>query len=643
MAAVFRGSRRAVPILLVIAVAVPIAAVAALALHVVRQDREIDARRRQDALRGAAARLALAIEGRLGGIEERLATEYGVTLEHDGPVPGPIGHVLYRPELRTAVEPTAPELALAEALEYQQKDLAGAAAAYRRLTLSPDARIGAGALIRLGALARKTGDRTSALRAYDHLRGFGRLDLDGQPAELIARQGRCRVFEADGDRQRLRRESADLASVLYEARAPIDEPTFRYYAGLVKEWAGPPPPTADLQRTEAAIALWQLWRAGTLPARGRRVLRSEPSPVVAIWTTLPAGLFARFVLPEELEQALEPLWKGQHLVTSLVDQDGARLIGAEPDAPVTLAPAETRLPFAMRVAFGPDWRDDGQSALRHRLLAAGVTLTVVLMLAAAYGLARATSKEMALVRQQSDFVAAVSHEFRTPLTSMRHLTELLADSRVRDDARKAAYYELLARETQRLHRMVETLLNYSRMQAGAYAWRVAPVRIDALVREVVADFRADLRAAARDIGCDCGSTAHVVNVDRDAVARALSNLLDNALKYSDPDTSITVSVRCASSSVEVSVADQGAGIPCEEQKKLFDRFVRGNRAARSGAGGIGIGLALVKSVAEAHGGSVRVESEPGRGSRFTMALPLAGAGTPSVGLEMASHVAHPDR
>src|SRR4029077_9143419 len=127
-------------------------------------------------------------------------------------------------------------------------------------------------------------------------------------------------------------------------------------------------------------------------------------------------------------------------------------------------------------------------------------LTIGLMLAAAYGLSRATAKEMALVRQQSDFVSAVSHEFRTPLTSMRHLTELLATNSVQDETRKATYYQLLARQTERLHRMVESLLNYNRIQAGAYAWRLERVSPDDLVRTVVEDFRNDSRAAGRNIG-----------------------------------------------------------------------------------------------------------------------------------------------
>ena len=158
------------------------------------------------------------------------------------------------------------------------------------------------------------------------------------------------------------------------------------------------------------------------------------------------------------------------------------------------------------------------------------------MLAAAYGLSRATAKEMALVRQQSDFVSAVSHEFRTPLTSMRHLTELLATNSVQDETRKTTYYHLLARQTERLHCMVESLLNYNRIQAGAYAWRLEPVPVDELVRTVVEDFRNESRAAGRTIGYESDTNLPLVDADREALGRAVSNLLENAVKYSDAGT-----------------------------------------------------------------------------------------------------------
>jgi len=427
------------------------------------------------------------------------------------------------------------------------------------------------------------------------------------------------------------------------AGTPVDRATFEFYAGLLNEWGAPAPPAADIQRTESGLAVWQLRRTGSLPPHGRRVLRGGTSPVLAIWATAPDGVLARLILPGEFDKELGPLWTTQHLVASFFDLEGKRFLGQDPGDAVSLTADETRLPFVVRVGFAPDWRDDGASTSRRRLFAIGLTLTLVLMLGAAYGLSRATSREMALVRQQSDFIAAVSHEFRTPLTSMRHLTELLASHNVRDETRKATYYELLARETERLHRMVESLLSYGRMQAGAYAWRREPTRMDELVREVVDGFRDDSRAVGRRIECACDAGLPLVEADREALTRAVFNLLENAAKYSEAGRPIRVSIRRSERGVEVAVEDHGVGIPHDEQRRLFDRFVRGTQATRAGIGGIGIGLALVKSVAEAHGGAVRLVSEVGRGSTFAIDLPTEAATPSAADVPRSSHVPHPHR
>jgi signal transduction histidine kinase len=243
------------------------------------------------------------------------------------------------------------------------------------------------------------------------------------------------------------------------------------------------------------------------------------------------------------------------------------------------------------------------------------------MIAATYGLYRVTTREMLLARQQSDFVSAVSHEFRTPLTSMRHLTELLAGQGIQSEGRKAQYYELLANETERLHRMVEGLLSFGRIEAGAYAWQLEPADVGEMVCAIVDEFRREPAAAGHEIGCEIAAGPPVASVDRDALSRALWNLLENAAKYSEPGKAIRVFARRHQNSLLVGVEDEGAGIPASEREKIFHKFVRGADAKRAGIRGVGIGLALVQRIVEAHGGSVRVESEPGRGSTFTLVIP----------------------
>ena len=424
---------------------------------------------------------------------------------------------------------------------------------------------------------------------------------------MIARQVRYRLSEKPGDREEFRQ-------ALYSGTTRMDRATFEFYRDMLRDWGGPPPPPDEVARTEAAIALWTRWKAGDLPARGREIIGDAGEQTLAIWADGSDSPTARLVTFPELETMLGPLGKAQGLEISFTD-------GPQEEGTIVLTPGETRLPFLLRVSATGGRLDGSAFGSGRTVLITGLAFTFALMLAAAYGLYRATTREMALVQQQADFVSAVSHEFRTPLTSMRHLTELLVGNRVSSEERKAQYYRLLAHEAERLHRMVESLLSFGRMQAGSSAWRLELADTGELVRGVVEEFRREPQSRGREVICEAEDDLPLIRADHEALSRAVSNLLENAGKYSEPGAPIRVLAWRAGDSIHISVQDHGAGIPREQQKKLFERFVRGDEARRAGARGIGVGLALVKSVAEAHGGSVRLDSEPGRGSTFTLVIP----------------------
>jgi two-component system, OmpR family, phosphate regulon sensor histidine kinase PhoR len=242
---------------------------------------------------------------------------------------------------------------------------------------------------------------------------------------------------------------------------------------------------------------------------------------------------------------------------------------------------------------------------------------------ASFGLHRITMRELRLARRQSDFVAAVSHEFRTPLTSMRHLTDLLVHRPALSEERKAHYYGLIAHETERLYRMVESLLSFGRMDAGAHVWRLEPLAVASFVRGLVDEFREF--AAGRVVDLDIDADLPGISADREALARALWNLLENAAKYSDPDRPIRVFARRQHRTVVIGVQDRGLGIAPGDRRRIFETFVRGDEAMRAGIRGVGIGLALVERIAEAHGGRVDVESDVGRGSTFMLVIPCPGS------------------
>ena len=248
----------------------------------------------------------------------------------------------------------------------------------------------------------------------------------------------------------------------------------------------------------------------------------------------------------------------------------------------------------------------------------------VMVLVGGYFTMRAVSRELAVSRLQSDFVSAVSHEFRTPLTSILHLTDSLDRGIVPDEARRRQYYTALRHETTRLHRLVESLLNFGRLEAGAFEYRFEPVDLAALVGDVVDEFRKEFAASGHRFEFRADRGLPPLRVDREALGRALWNLLDNAVKYSPGRPAIWVDLAREGKRVALRVRDQGPGIPVEEQKEIFNKFVRGSAARASSVKGTGIGLAMVRHTIRAHGGEVRVESRPGEGSTFTILLPWEG-------------------
>jgi signal transduction histidine kinase len=182
----------------------------------------------------------------------------------------------------------------------------------------------------------------------------------------------------------------------------------------------------------------------------------------------------------------------------------------------------------------------------------------------------------------------------------------------------------LAHETTRLHRLVESLLNFGRMEAGAFEYRFEPVDLAALVGDVVAEFRKEFASSGHRFELRMDHNLPPLRVDREALSRALWNLLDNAVKYSPGRPAIWVDLTREGKRIALRVRDQGPGIPVEEQKEIFNKFVRGAAARASSVKGTGVGLAMVRHTVRAHGGEVRVESRPGEGSTFTILLPGEG-------------------
>ena len=244
------------------------------------------------------------------------------------------------------------------------------------------------------------------------------------------------------------------------------------------------------------------------------------------------------------------------------------------------------------------------------LLATGTVLALVFV-----------RREAALSTLQADFVSKVSHELRTPLTSIRMFVETLQLKRVSSPAEVDACFDVLNRETARLTRRIERLLDWGRMEAGKRVYQTHLESVRDVVDAAMQEFDANHVGRAEVVGLDIAPDLPMLKVDRGAFVDALVNLLTNAYKYSPERGKIRLRARADERHVRISVIDQGIGIARREHRRIFDKFYRANELLSSDVEGSGLGLAIVRHVVQAHGGRVELESELGKGSTFTLLVP----------------------
>jgi signal transduction histidine kinase len=207
---------------------------------------------------------------------------------------------------------------------------------------------------------------------------------------------------------------------------------------------------------------------------------------------------------------------------------------------------------------------------------------------------------------------------------LRQLSDLLSKGRVRTEDQRANVYDVLVRESGRLHRLVEDLLDFGRMEAGAAPYQFTALGAEDLVSGVVSAFREEAASRGYTVELAVSVNGVTVRADREALGRALWNLLDNAVKYSPDCKTVWVTAVAENGRLAIRVRDQGTGIEAAEQQEIFKKFVRGYATKAAAVKGTGLGLAIVDHIVKAHGGEMRLESEPGNGSTFTVLLPVEG-------------------
>jgi signal transduction histidine kinase len=232
-------------------------------------------------------------------------------------------------------------------------------------------------------------------------------------------------------------------------------------------------------------------------------------------------------------------------------------------------------------------------------------------------------REAHLARLKSDFVANVSHELKTPLALIRLFAETLELGRVQTSEKAQQYYRVINKESQRLTQLINNILDFSRIEAGRKEYRFERTDLSRVVHDVLEAYRFPIEQQGFTLEVEIAEDLPEVDVDKEALAQALLNLVNNALKYGGSGRFIKIEVKRAGETIRLSVVDHGIGVAKGEQKKIFEKFYRAEDSLVHETKGSGLGLALVRHIMEAHGGDVEVESAPGEGSVFTLVLPLA--------------------
>jgi len=617
--------------LLLSAILIPTAAVILLVFRVVRQESELAERRATEQRREAVDQLRRELTARLQALRlgevNRLIGETARRLPSDSPIVfvAPLvqdrGQDLIVPPWEEQREPPRLGAEFArlqqqgESQEFRQNDAAAAADSYRRAyEIARSAWERCSARVGLGRSYRKAGMTAEAERAdRDALQQCGDVaDADGVPLALYAA---ARLLPAVGSGARNDPPAADY--VLRRASAP--------------PWRSP---------NEGLLLKSLLPRIGNPAAAGaQRALEAEIRSVEQISTLVQDPHDALGKLQQASRSAPGDLaWVGYgeepwlltivspaSFATPLVMAVSSRQI-LPADVALRVAPTDGTEPlgdgFVDLYTLWPPARFEDSTAVSGVLYGSTIIFVLGAGLLAGYFLIRDVHREAETAAMRSHFVASVSHELKTPLTSIRAHAETLLMGRAAGPEMTADYLTTIVSESERLTRLVDSVLDFSRIEQGRKAYHLQTTPLDDVVRSAAKAMEYPLAQLGFTLTIASDGTAPTVRADREALTQAILNLLGNAMKYSGDSRAIEMRTGSRNDEAFVDVVDHGIGIPRDEQTRIFDRFHRAQSVETTGIAGTGLGLTLALHVVEAHRGRIAVVSDPGRGSTFSVCIPL---------------------
>jgi len=523
------------------------------------------------------------------------------------------------------LETRSPLWRQAEALEHIDGDPAQAAELYARIARqSEDTETAARALQAQARCLVASGQREAALGVLLHGLGEPRFSDARDP------QGRLIVPNAQLFAMALMKDASDaerqrVVEALRARLADYGPPTMpaSQRRFLMTEWQRMEPDAPAFATLEAEnLAAAFLERGGRQSVPG--VLVRSPLTKVWQWTFSDEGAVGLFHEDRLIAEFEERATAGMSLG----------------DARIHVRPATWKMSDAEPLLTEPagdvlaDWRlavylagPDPFSAAAERRIAFYLWTAiwvVVLVAGLALLLARYLGRQVRLTRLKNDLIATVSHELKTPLTSIRVLTDTLLADRPTDETKAREYLTLIARENLRLSRLIDSFLTFSRMERNKRRFEMRQVNPADVTAEAVEAVRERYDSAGFQLEVEVQPDLPTVTGDRDALVTVVINLLDNALKYSQNDKHVALRTRVEGREVRFEVADRGLGLSWRDQRRIFEKFYQVDKSLSRQAGGCGLGLSIVKFIVDAHNGSIDVVSKPGQGSTFTVRLPVAG-------------------
>jgi len=585
--------------------------------------------------------------------------------------------LLIPPDKRPTDSPKAGDAALAartrraEALEFVDRNFRAAAVLYRELTpLTSGRNLQAEMLTGQARCLQKSADYKEAVKVYARIAsGYpDSLTPSGLPLGLLARLQAVECLERDGDFQGAAKHALDAYRELLKKPSALNEDQFKTYISLVgtsidtvlsgekgaqaseefrkeyadlkklqsdrmKEWAA-----AGLLRKEVipelAIRLSQSGAYSPNPYRLSRNVGGRDLLLLAAWIPDRTGegtagivgvqLNNDHLLKGVLPEALGNVQLNDGMEVVLADLAGRPLSGKRN--------ISTTLPLVTEYFEDnfPPWKIELFQApakgleildLRRNFYFWTILTLIVVLAFGAFLIARTIAHEMEVLKIKSDFVSSVSHEFKTPLTSIKALMERLVDGKVRDPGKMDQYFSIIAQDTDKLTRLVNNLLDFSKIEEGKKEYVFSDTDVVRIATEQVERFKKERAPASPDMRLFITGKIPTLRADTDALSRALANLLSNAVKFTPPGKAIRVGLTSDGGNVVLEVEDEGIGIHPDELGRVFEKFFQGRNALSQTVTGTGLGLTLVKHIVEAHGGRILVESRLGLGSRFSMVFP----------------------